>query len=132
MWRALLCLLHLNETGFARTLDSFRTDITTVSLQYDASLTGVGFLLHDITASPPRLLAVAGWAFPFDLNHESRYQNASEFIAVLMGLMSLKRLGYRDVGIHLIGDNTSSESLLNGVTPNGLKESSLCALRLYT
>ena len=95
-------------------------------------MTGVGFLLHDITASPPRLLAVAGWAFPFDLNHESRYQNASEFIAVLMGLMSLKRLGYRDVGIHLIGDNTSSESLLNGVTPNGLKESSLCALRLYT
>ena len=36
IWRALLCLLHLNETGFARTLDSFRTDIATVSLQYDA------------------------------------------------------------------------------------------------
>jgi hypothetical protein len=108
MWRALLCLLELKETTFSRTLESFYASKPSVMLQYDASLHGIGFLLHDITSSTPRLLAVAGLIFPFDLGQQSRYQNAAEFIAVLVGLMSLIRLGYRGCGIYLVGDNISS------------------------
>ena len=108
MWRALLCLLDLRETSFSRTLESFRSYKPSVMLQYDASLQGIGFLLHDITVSPPRLLAVASLALPFDLQQQSGYQNAAEFIAVLLGVMSLIRLGYHNCGIHLVGDNISS------------------------
>jgi hypothetical protein len=108
MWRALLCLLKLNESGFSRSLNSFKSIVPVKKLQYDASLTGVGFLLHDITTATPQLIAVASWNFPYNLNQQSGYQNASEFIAVLMGLMSAIRIGYKNIGIHLVGDNMSS------------------------
>jgi hypothetical protein len=108
MWRALLCLLDFNETTYARDLNSFGLKKSTIQLQYDASLEGIGFMLHDITQRPVSLIAIAGWHFPFCLNHESKHQNAAEFIAVLVGLMSLVRMKVPCSGIHLIGDNQSS------------------------
>jgi hypothetical protein len=109
MWRSMLCALDLNELTFSRSLLSFRKRKPELVLQYDASLQGIGLILSDITtAETTVLLGIASWNFPFDLQGQSRYQNTVEFIAVLMGLMSFARLGYRSVGIRLVGDNTSS------------------------
>ena len=42
MWRAMLCLLVLDETRFARPFDSFGEKKVTEVVQFDASLEGAG------------------------------------------------------------------------------------------
>ena len=106
MWRAMLCLQHLNEETFGRTFDSFRERAADFLLEYDASLGGLGLCLTDLRTG--KLLGVGAMRFPFDLGEESRWQNTAEFMAVVMGLVSLVRLGYSSITIKLKGDNISS------------------------
>ena len=106
MWRTMLCLLHLNEDTFGRSFDSFRERPADVLLEYDASLTGLGLRLTDLTTGA--VIGVGGMSFPFSLNEQSRWQNTVEFIAVVMGMVALIWKGYKGVGIKLKGDNISS------------------------
>ena len=45
MWKAFLCLLVPLENKFARQLDSFLKPVATIKIEYDASLTGMGFVI---------------------------------------------------------------------------------------
>ena len=46
MWRAMLCMLVLDETRFARPFDSFGKKSATEIVQFDASLEGAGIVLY--------------------------------------------------------------------------------------
>ena len=45
MWKAFLCLLIPYENKFARQLESFMAQTATVKIEYDASLTGLGYIV---------------------------------------------------------------------------------------
>jgi hypothetical protein len=106
MWRAMLCLLHLNEATFGRTLDSFRPRPAEVMVEFDASLSGFGLVISDMREG--RLLGCGSALFPFHLGEQSRWQNSAEFIAIVIAIISLVQLGYSNVGIKVRGDNVSS------------------------
>jgi hypothetical protein len=44
----------------------------------------------------------------FDLKNDPKYQNAMEFLGILMGLLTLRWMGIVDVVVDLLGDNTAS------------------------
>ena len=43
-----------------------------------------------------------------DLKNDPKYQNAMEFLGILMGLLTLRWMGIVDVVVDLLGDNTTS------------------------
>jgi hypothetical protein len=51
-----------------------------------------------------------GKILPFDLGIDSGFQNAAEFIAVVMGIGCLAAMGITDTRVRIIGDNISSLS----------------------
>jgi hypothetical protein len=110
VWRAFLCLLAFHEERFARHLDTFRPVVATFKIEYDASLTGLGILIST------RRTAQDSWQlkyhfsldFPFDVEHDSSYQNTCEFLAVVSALVILVRYGHSDFSFDLYGDSISS------------------------
>jgi hypothetical protein len=74
-------------------------------LQYDASLTGAGIVISDISGN---VIGAGSFIFPFGLKSDSSYQNTCEFIAVVVGVMSVWRLGLYNTSIRLKGDSATS------------------------
>ena len=122
LWRAGLCALELNVERFGRSFDSFRPFVPTHVLQFDASLWGVGPIVlsrqagkvYSGTSDDERLLGGSAASLAaLDFQNESiefptRYQNTAEFIAIVMGLITIRRLGITDIRILLRGDNRSA------------------------
>ena len=54
-------------------------------IKYDASLTGLGVGLYNV--STDTLLTFAALQLPFEVNNESKRQNTMEFVAVIFGLL---------------------------------------------
>lgn len=108
MWRAWLCLVAVHEDGFARSLVSFRVTKSSVRVEYDASLVGVGIIISVLHSDEWRELCHGGASFPFDVGMDSSYQNTCEYCAVLLALFWLFSHGYRHVGVDIYGDNSSS------------------------
>ena len=93
MWRAMLCTLTLKEKEFARPFYTFRPRSSKWIIQFDASLTGIGFLL--IKRGPNTVettVGAAGTSIESYGINKSDYQNTCEFIAALTGLCILVRL----------------------------------------
>ena len=80
-------------------------------IEYDASLTGIGYLLFRLGNGKRTELIGCGYVrFPFSCRSKSDFQNTCEFIAVLIGLLNLAQLGIRDTSIRLCGDSKTSLS----------------------
>ena len=114
LWRAALCALNLEPAKFARPLHTFRTTPYKVVLEFDSSLKGVGVLVFVKPASEE--LIVGGCCVSLDCLEltMSDYQNMCEFIGIVVGLATLRRLGllhhadgFRE-SIHLRGDSVSA------------------------
>jgi hypothetical protein len=104
IWRASIVLLGLDRSRFSKTMISFLPQAPTVTVQFDASLKGIGFLLtNDVSGG---LLGGGRASFPFDLEGDSSHQNTCEFIAVVMALVAVVRSGRTGISIRLIGDST--------------------------
>ena len=110
LWRVLLCMLHFEPNEFARSIQSFKIEFPSCSVEYDASLEGIGVGVGNILDGDEKrtMFCIGGTTFPFDLNHESRHQNTAEFIAVVVGLACLARTGVRGVTVKLYGDSMTS------------------------
>jgi hypothetical protein len=106
IWRVSIIMLGLHEEKFARTLESFRPQIPTVTIMFDSSLTGSGILLTDDTSGG--FMGGGRADFPFHLNGDSSHQNTCEFIAIVLGVVSIARTGRSGVSLRLIGDSVSA------------------------
>ena len=106
MWMVLLALLNIDERRFSRAFSSFGEQLASVSLEYDASLEGVGVILRTIHES--QLIGVGAVPLPFRLEGDSGFQNTVEFTACTLGIAGLAQLGYRAVNVRLVGDNRTS------------------------
>jgi hypothetical protein len=108
IWRMLLCLLHFEPTAFARNICSFKVSVATYCIEYDASLEGLGVGVSAIQGTSLHSIGVGGSTFPFDLVHDSKYQNTVEFTAVVVGMACLARSGIKDCTVRLVGDSRTS------------------------
>ena len=114
LWQIFLVMAKLRPENFAKTIISFRSpQDAELWISYDASLTGVGFIIRDVdpsTAVNPyhHVISAVSYDTPYELNGDSGYQNTMEFLAILLAMFRVKRLGYVDTRVHIIGDNTSS------------------------
>jgi hypothetical protein len=108
VWRTALSLLQFNELAYARSFSSFKSEEASILIWYDASLTGIGVSVYDISNSHQTLLAVGSYNFKFDLQQHSGYQNVAEFIACVAGYIIMARLKIKHVAVKLKGDSISS------------------------
>jgi hypothetical protein len=78
-------------------------------VEFDASLTGLGFLLFSLQGGArTQLIGCGTVVFPFDCQSKSDFQNTCEFIAVLLGVLALAQMKVRNVNLRLCGDSNTS------------------------
>jgi len=109
IWRAALVLLHLYEEEYSLPIEFFRTMSLDYEVEFDASLTGLGFLLFSLQdGTRTQLIGCGTVVFPFDCQNKSDFQNTCEFIAVLLGVLALAQRKVRNVNLRLCGDSNTS------------------------
>jgi hypothetical protein len=114
LWRAALCALKLEPAKFARPMHTFRKTPYKVAVEFDSSLKGVGVLVFVRPGSDE--LITGGCCVSLDCLQLSKsdYQNMCEFIGIVVGLATLRRLGslhHMDgvrESVHLRGDSVSA------------------------
>jgi hypothetical protein len=109
MWRAMLYLTRFDECRFTRSLVSFVSDIPTYVAEFDASLTGIGFLLYQKVNDSE--VCLGGGAV--DIRHlnfqgDSANQNVSEYIGAMVSLLGLVVLGIKCQDVALRGDSVAA------------------------
>ena len=114
MWRATLALVELNEAQFSRPLDSFRPQAMEFTVEFDASLTGIGLLWYrrDTDNNEISLGAAAVDLKWLSFGVDSSFQNVSEYIGGLIGLVGLIKMGISNVAVEFRGDSLTA--LLKG------------------
>ena len=116
LWQIFLVMAKLRPENYAKPIMSFSIHRhVSLWISYDASLTGFGFTIWNDDPSGKEknpsyhtVLSVVSFDTPYELNRDSGYQNTMEFLAILMAMYRVKRLGFTNTLIHVIGDNTSS------------------------
>jgi hypothetical protein len=91
LWRAVLCLGHLQESSLCRTLKSFNPMVPRYVVQFDASLQGIGIVWLELgpdgSERPLGGAAVSIASFGFGV--DSQYQNVAEFMGIVVGVAGL-------------------------------------------
>lgn len=107
--RVFLGLTAINRTKFSRPLSSFCTEIAEVTIEFDASLTGIGLLYFKNNNGTETLIG-GGAVDTSSLNFESNaaYQNTAEFIAAVMGIRGLTHLNLKPRSVNLRGDSITA------------------------
>ena len=124
LWLIFLLVMELESTKFNRPLALFREVTPRNMLNQDSSLEGLGLIVsrlthHDAVAREPqmvldprdeRVVAASGYQLPYDLGGDSSYQNAVEFISIVVGLCLMASLSLSGGGILIQGDSTTALS----------------------
>ena len=106
MWRAYVLLLIAQPDRLSRPMESFRPQSAQYCIKYDASLTGLGVGIYNLSNS--ELITYTAMSLPFEVTNESKRQNAMEFIAVVLGLLLAWRASLHHFTYNLYGDSISS------------------------
>jgi len=113
LWRLFLIMMKMDPDHHTRSFDSFTvTSTASYLIESDGCPGGVGFFLHrrdPVSGLWIRFYAVSLVGM-YDLDNDPKFQNAMEFIGVLMGLVTLRWLGVSHAVINVLGDNTPSLS----------------------
>ena len=120
LWKAYLSLTVLNPLIFARKLESFRPrPPASINIGFDGYIQGVGVGLRDVEglqleeADMGQLLGYAGVCpIPWRLTNDSSYQNTSELLAVILGLLIAAYLGRVNFSFSATGDSMTTLSWL--------------------
>ena len=79
---------------------------TQYCIKYDASLTGLGVGIYNLSTS--EIITCTAMSLPFEVTNESKRQNTMEFIAVILGLLLAWRASLHHFTYNLHGDSISS------------------------
>ena len=116
LWRLFLIMMKMDPMRHTRDLHSFASKgSATFMIESDGCPGGLGFFLHRRSSSSDvweEFYAVS-LVGEYDLGNDSRYQNAMEFIGILMGLVTLRWMGVSHAVVDVLGDNTSSLSWID-------------------
>ena len=108
-FRVLLGLTAIDRVRFARPIESYQSMTQDITIEFDASLTGVGLLYYKRSGATEILLGGAAVDISM-LNFKSNpaYQNTAEFIAAILGIRGLRQLGISPRSICLRGDSITA------------------------
>jgi hypothetical protein len=108
-FRVLLGLIAVNSVEFSRPLKSFKQTTSSIVIEFDASLTGIGLLYYERLVDGEVL--IAGGAIDIttlQFESEASFQNTAEFIAAVLGIRGLKQLGLQPESVCLRGDSITA------------------------
>jgi hypothetical protein len=110
VFRALFTLAMTHEDIFARPLFSFCPRCPEWIIEFDASLFGGGVIVHKVGPDQceTRLGACQFSLYSLDFQGDSSFQNTSEFLAGIVGLMLAIRLGCSGASVCFRGDSISA------------------------
>ena len=124
LWRIVLVHLRFNENTCARPLSTFRKQLPSHVITFDASLSGCGFIVREFVGATTEdgivtvhdtgvVVSVGQLMFhqlpsPLRFGSDSKYQNTAEFIAVVFALACLKERGISNTGLVLRGDSATA------------------------
>jgi hypothetical protein len=115
MWRAYLLVAEIEYrrgTRVGRCIHSFCSGAASLVIEFDGSLTGLGWKIFDLSPDGHEELRESGQVvfedFGIALDSDSSFQNACETCAFTMALCHCSALGYRDIDIRLRGDSTTA------------------------
>ena len=112
MWRTFLCLLHFDESRYARSLESFEERPPSVLIQYDACLEGFGVGVSQWVEQSQRfeLLVYTSLTAPYEVTNDSSRQNTNEYMGIMLGLLLIKQTQCVPPGFayNVEGGNTTS------------------------
>ena len=114
LWQIFLTMSKLRPEKFAKTILSFKIpEQPSLWLSYDASLEGLGYIIRNCNPLISGnhfsgVVSAVSLDTPYVLNKDSGFQNTMEFIAIFMGMYQIRRMGYVNTSVRLVGDNTSS------------------------
>lgn len=106
-WRAMLCMGQVHPEDFTRTLESFRQGQARLTVEFDGSIYGGGILLYLDGAHE----AMGGGRASYDTlglttkTTPSAYQNLTELITEILGVVVMRLLGLREVEVAMRGDS---------------------------
>ena len=106
----MLFLVQYDELRFTRPFQSFNdTAIPTLIVEFDASLSGAGILWFKRSNSAEVCLGGSAVDLRFlEFQEDSSFQNLSEFLGIILGIIGLAKLGYSNADIELRGDSISA------------------------
>jgi hypothetical protein len=112
IFRVLIILTAIDETRFARPIQSFAPEGARYVIEFDGSLYGAGLLWYELVEGEEVLLGgcavdLTGMGF----GNDSENQNTAEFITLLLGLRGLGvmgKLGDTQASVHLRGDSVTA------------------------
>jgi hypothetical protein len=109
LFRVLLGLTAVNRAKFSRTMSSYGSEVADITIEFDASLFGIG-LLYYANQNGQEVLIGGGAIDITILNFGSgaSYQNTAEFIAAVLGIRGLAKLNLKPRRINLRGDSISA------------------------
>ena len=108
-WRAMLFLLRYDEERWSRTLESFSDKTPVYIVEFDASLKGAGVLWYQRVAGAEVCLGGSAVSLEcLDFGDDSSFQNLSEYIGGIIGLIGLVKMGVRKASIEMRGDSVSA------------------------
>ena len=117
IWRCVLVVMELRRGNnrFYRTFESFRRrPQSDYHIQFDASLDGAGIIISRSTThtwSPADVVKVISYRYTYDYSqetHHSSFQNTLEFIAAVVGMATVAKMGARNCSIRLCGDSATA------------------------
>lgn len=110
LWRAYLIISESSRSqgmGFGRPIPSFRVAEASWVVEFDGSLTGIGFRVFEIVEGVETLRGFGGERVEFDLRQQSQYQNSMEMAAMVIGLLAGAYLGASGREVRLRGDSVT-------------------------
>ena len=119
LYSALLALTLLHETKFTRPFVSFRVSIPSLVIRFDGCLGGSGVIwyggeaavalsLNPLTLGLTALGGVAVDLRSLGFGEDSSFQNVSEFISLLIGVVGAVVMGWDISSVCFIGDSATA------------------------
>jgi hypothetical protein len=108
LFRVLLGLTAVNRAKFSRTMSSYGSEVADITIEFDASLFGIGLLYY--AKQNDREVLIGGGAIDITIlnfGSDASYQNTAEFIAAVLGIRGLAKLNLKPRRVNLRGDSIS-------------------------
>lgn len=108
-FRVLLGLTAINRVKFARPLKAYKHVQPEITIEFDASLEGIGIMYYRCDETKEVLIG-GGTINIASLNFKSNpaYQNTAEFIAAILGIRGLQQLKIKPKYVRLRGDSITA------------------------
>ena len=121
-WRAMLCLVRHRETEFTRTIASFAPTAPTLVAEFDASLSGAGFI-WSVREDGAEVIRGVGAVDLSSLGFgvDSSFQNLSEFIGAILAVAGQVILGFSGRNVALRGDSVTALTWAITERPRGVR-----------